>query len=329
MLGFACKINTSTDTPDPKLNIKGTTLTWLRNNPQKAIKKLEDLLQYNIACLAKQIEFVGSLPKAQRMFRISSDLLPAYTTEEYMPFYFSDSITLYLYKELSKIGDRARELGIRLSFHPGQFCVLASDSQEIIENSILEFEYHADIIRYLGFGKTFQDFKCNIHIGGRGGPSALRKTWSRLSKVARNTITVENQEFTWGLESCLELGDLMPVVLDLHHYWINTGNYLTNQETFLKVFDTWRGVTPTLHFSQSLALEPLQVQHNAECFSTNTKQKLRAHSQYYFDHQLNDYLWDIYSKYKVDIMLEAKEKNLAQAKLVDEWVEKYGFDPHC
>jgi UV DNA damage endonuclease len=55
-------------------------------------------------------------------------------------------------KSLRPVGETARRLGVRISFHPGQFCVLASESDEIVERSILEFEYHADMARWMGYG---------------------------------------------------------------------------------------------------------------------------------------------------------------------------------
>ena len=51
--------------------------------------------------------------------------------------------------------------------HPGQFVVLASVTPDIVERSIAEFEYHANLIRWMGYGKVFQDFKCNVHISGK------------------------------------------------------------------------------------------------------------------------------------------------------------------
>ena len=52
--------------------------------------------------------------------------------------------------------------------------------------------------RWMGYGQQFQDFKINVHIGGRHGPSGILATYERLSDVAKNTITIENDENSWG-----------------------------------------------------------------------------------------------------------------------------------
>lgn len=320
MLGFACKINSAYDTPASGLNIKGTTLTWLRNNPDKAYTKLADLLRDNLKALEAQIDFVGTLPKQQRMFRISSDLLPAYTTDDFMPFYHQDYVQQILEHILGRIGAKARSLGIRLSMHPGQFCVIASDNPNVVENSIREFEYHADIIRWMGYGRQFQDFKCNIHIGGKGGPKGFREAYHRLSKTAQNCITVENQEFTWGLEHTLELADIVPIVFDIHHDWIyNALTYRSvDSPSIASVVKSWRGVRPTMHVSCSRVLE-----HDPTVKAT--RQALRAHSDYIYNEHVVDTLYQYHEHF--DIMVEAKEKNFAQQQLVDKWVEKFRFDP--
>ena len=79
-------------------------------------------------------------------------------TEPSWRYVFEDNTVL---KELeagfSKVGDIARKHDVRISFHPGQFCVLASDKPDVVERSIDEFEYHANMARWMGFGKSFQD----------------------------------------------------------------------------------------------------------------------------------------------------------------------------
>lgn len=322
MIGFACKINSSHDVADPKLNIKSTTLTWLRNQTkQTANKKLQDLLAHNISTLYNQISWVSQLPEQQRMFRISSDLLPAYTTPDFMPFYFSNEVQWFLENKLLQIGELARTKKVRLSFHPGQFCVLASENPGVVENSVQEFEYHCDIIRYLGYGKSFQDFKCNVHIGGKQGPQGIKTAVQRyLSPEARNCLTIENAEFSWGLDASLELVDTCALVLDIHHHWIKDNEWiLATDSRITQIKDSWRGIKPVIHYSQSRELESTDFQGLVPASETNlSKTKLRAHSDYYYNSAINDYAKQHLAW--ADIMLEAKQKNLAQAKLASKWL---------
>ena len=320
-IGFACKIQISESKADPKLNQSGTTIKWLSSQtPDRARERLWDLMRGNVTALANQIEWLGRQPHNQRMFRITSDLLTAYTHDDWMPFYFQPDVVAFLESNLSKIGARARELDIKLSFHPGQFCVLASEQDYVVENSITEFEYHCDLIRYMGYGKQFQDFKCNVHIGGKRGPDGIRAALKRLSPEARNCLTIENAEFTWGLAASLELERDCALVLDIHHSWIHTGEYIqANSTEFKRVVDSWRGVRPTIHYSVSR--EDVLVDHDETVRPDLkalkalgfTSAKLRAHSEYYWNQAVNEYALTFLPF--ADIMCESKQKNLASQQL--------------
>jgi UV DNA damage repair endonuclease len=204
--------------------------------------------------------------------------------------------------------------------HPGQFCVLASDNEEIVERSIEEFEYHANLIRWMGYGRTFQDFKCNVHISGKKGPAGIRDTLKRLSPEARNTITIENDENKWGIDDSLELADDLALVLDIHHHWVREGTYIEpNDDRVKRIIDSWRGVRPAMHFSQSQEhiLQPLdpnvRPDRNELMESGIARGKLRAHSDYLPNSALNDYALSHW--HWADIMVEAKMKNLASGQL--------------
>ena len=153
-------------------------------------------------------------------------------------FWRKSDVRAYCEKQFEKVGAVARSRDVRLSFHPGQFCVLASDSGDIVRRSIEEFEYHIDMVRWMGFGKSFQDFKVNVHISGRQGPEGIRRAYSRLSPEARNTITIENEEVSYGLDDCISISDLVPVVLDIHHHWIREENISNLGITVLE----WSGI---------------------------------------------------------------------------------------
>ena len=321
-VGFACKIQESESKADPKLNIKGTTITWLNSQSRdKAVARLWELMRANVTALSEQVKWVGRLPPTQRMFRISSDILTAYTHDDWMWFYFEPDVVQFLESNLSKIGEHARQLDVRLSFHPGQFCVLASESEYVVERSILEFEYHCDIIRYMGYGRSFQDFKCNVHIGGKQGPRGIQMALQRLSPEARNVLTIENAEFTWGLDSSLELMFDCALVLDIHHHWIHTGEYITPEsDEFKAVTESWRGVRPVIHYSVSR--EDVLIDHDESTkpdlaalkSSGFTSAKLRAHSEYYWNSACNT--WALGFNPHADIMCESKQKNLASKALV-------------
>ena len=304
------------------LNTRSTTVQWLnRQTRDVAEERLWDLMVHNIASYKRLIEYVGSLPPQLRMVRLGSDVLPVYTQRDWSYYWRLPDVVAYCEKEFAKVGDTARALDVRLSMHPGQFTVLASDNEEIVERSIEEFEYHTDVIRWMGYGKTFQDFKCNVHISGRQGPAGIKAIIKRLSPEARNTITIENDENAWGLEASLELEKNVALVVDIHHHWVHSaGEYISPTDDRIKrVRDSWRGVRPTLHYSVSR--EDLLVDHNVTTKpdyqqlleAGYKKAKMRAHSDYMWNNAVNDWALSFWNDF--DIMVEAKHKNLASNQL--------------
>jgi hypothetical protein len=219
------------------------------------------------------------------------------------------------------VGETARRLDVRLSMHPGQFTVLASESDDIVSRSIEEFEYHADMVRWMGFGKQFQDFKINVHISGRRGPQGIIDVLPRLTPEARNCITIENDENCWGIDSSLELEKHCALVLDIHHHWIRTGEYIQpTDDRFKRVIDSWRGVRPVIHYSYSRD-EALPAGFAHDTFpdmkqlleAGHKKAKLRAHSDWYPNSVVNEYALSFLEH--ADIMCESKMKNLASIEL--------------
>jgi UV DNA damage endonuclease len=331
-LGFACKYMHPDQTQKKKLleeiqrplNTRSTTVQWLnRQTREVAEERLWDIMVHNIQAYHHLIAYVGSLPNELRMVRLGSDCLPVYTQHEWSYFWRKPDVVAYCEKYFAVVGEAARALDVRLSMHPGQFTVLASDNPEIVDRSVEEFEYHTDVIRWMGYGKTFQDFKCNVHISGRQGPAGIKHAVNtRLSQEARNCITIENDENKWGIMDSLELVDTCALVLDIHHHWCREGEYIRpTDDRFTRVIDSWRGVRPVIHYSVSR--EDLLIDHD-----TNTlpdmeslleqgfkKQKLRAHSDFMWNGAVND--WALTFRDTADIMVESKAKNLASKALYE------------
>ena len=331
-IGFACKW---IDRPDQVNGIKpkddckqyntgSTTVAWLnRQTKDVAVAKLWSLMEQNIESTRKLVERVGNLDEPLRMVRISSDLLPVYTESSWSWFWRQADVRSYAETHFKQVGDLARARNVRLSFHPGQFTVLASDNENIVSRSIEEFEYHVDMARWMGYGKTFQDLKINVHISGRQGPDGIRRALARLTPEARNTLTIENEEITHNLNTCLELADVVPIVLDIHHHWINSGEYIQpNDERVKRVIDSWRGVRPTCHYSVSR--EDILIDYPSGSYPDlpalltegYKKQKLRAHSDFYWNTAVNE--WALSFNDQFDIMAESKGKNLASFALYEQ-----------
>jgi UV DNA damage repair endonuclease len=330
-IGFACKwidhphqVNGIKPKDDcKKYNTGTTTITWLnRQKREVAEQRLWDLMVQNIEATRLLVERVGSLDESLRMVRISSDLLPAYTEPKWSYFWRQPDTIAYCQQHFHRIGLLARNNNTRLSFHPGQFCVLASDNPDIVNRSIEEFEYHVDMARWMGYGKEFQDFKINVHIAGRAGPAGIRAALQRLTPEARNCITIENEEMAWGLDSTLELAGDLALVLDIHHHWIKTGEYIeANDDRVKRIIDSWRGRRPVIHYSVSREEHlPDACRVSRPCLTSllesgHKKAKLRAHSDFYWNEAVNE--WALTHNAWADIMCESKAKNLASFKLYE------------
>jgi UV DNA damage endonuclease len=324
-IGFCCKwidgpssINgIKQNDPAKEYNTGTTTVAWLkRQTTEVAEQKLWDLMEWNLNSIYKLVERVGNLDEHLRMVRLSSDVLPVYTEPNFSYFYHRPDVRNYAERKFSEIGRMARLHNVRLSFHPGQFTVLASDRPDVVERSIEEFEYHAYMAAAMGYGKTFQDFKINVHIAGRAGPAGIRSSYQKLSPEARNCITIENEENAWGLDDCLTLADTIPIVLDIHHHWIKTGEYIEADDPRVQIIkSSWRDVRPALHYSVSR--EDYMVGHATDqrpdlaalIAQGFKRQKLRAHSNFYWNDAVNT--WAMTFADDFDIQCESKAKNLA------------------
>lgn len=327
-IGFACKLS-GFDSKNkvisiPEYNVSTTTITWLnKQHKDVAVAKLWDLMRGNICAIRSLVSKVGTFEQPLRMVRLGSDILPAYTHENWAWFWKQHDVVAFLERQFAEIGRIAREKDVRLSMHPGQFVVLASENPEIVKRSIEEFEYHTDMARWMGFGKQFQDFKINVHISGKKGPDGIIEAISKLSSEARSCLTIENDEISWGIDASIKLADHCALVLDIHHHFINCGEYIApRDDRFKRIVDSWRGVRPVIHYSVSR--EDVLVDHcvntkpnlNMLLESGYKKQKLRAHSDFMWNRAVNK--WALEFLDTADIMVESKFKNIASFALYEE-----------
>ena len=340
-IGFCCKYLDPDQTQKPKIlkeiqqnyTEKVTTVAWCKRQEKSvAEQRMLDLVEHNMQSAYNLVEWVGSLPENRRMVRLGSNQIPMATEPNFRYMWDDPDNIRMLEKGFAKVGELARNLDVRISFHPGQFCVLASDRPDVVERSIDEFEYHVNMARWMGYGQQWQDMKINVHISGRRGAEGVIQTLPRLSPEARNTITIENDEMCWGLDESLKLTEHVALVLDIHHHWIRDEEYIqADDERIERIIDSWRGVRPTLHYSYSRD-EWLPEPSLFESGSRHTtmhdlpslldlgckKQKLRAHSDFYPNEKVNEWALSFFDNF--DIQCEAKAKNLASEQLYLQYI---------
>lgn len=309
-LGFVSKYLIDED--KNKYPFKTTTRTYFLKQPsEKREELLRSLVNNNIIALKNAIQELSLLHSDLRMMRIGSEMLPLYTVPQAQIIYkdiIKDVECLFL-----ETGNLARKNNVRLSFHPGQYTVLGSENENVVKNAIEDMEYHTLCAILMGYGKSFQDFKINIHMNGKAGFEGFKRSYNKLSPECRNMITVENDELSCSLTDVLQAQNLCPVVVDIHHNWVKENEFILPDSDLIKqVENSWRGVRPVMHYSISKeGLIPEKGFPDQNILGLS-KMKLRAHSDYYFNNDLND--WAL-SFTHFDIMCEVKQKNLARDKL--------------
>ncbi|WP_243374023.1 UV damage endonuclease UvsE [Microvirga solisilvae] len=326
-LGFCCKFVPENGEADIARRMNTTTVTMAylgRLDPKAAYDKLASVVAHNLDAITHQIAHVASRPPLERLHRLSSDLLPGYTHASCRDFYRDSDLRNLIETKLAYVGHLAREHGVRLSMHPGQFCVIASANASAAVNGIAEFEYHAEVMRYMGYGNGWHPHGAHINIHGGAkavGVAGIREGLARLSETARNLITIENDEVSYGLDDLLPLADAVPLVLDLHHHWIKSeGEYVEPDDPRIAtIIASWRGVRPLSHISVSR--EELLADHDIQVLpdygmltGSGIKPKdLRGHSELMWNLAINDLVarhlaWS-------DFEVEAKGKNIASEGL--------------
>lgn len=326
-IGFCCKWkgwDEASKNLESDYNFKGTTLTYVRKlkTRKEQFEKIYNLVKHNLKSLHLVFDWFNTQPITVRMFRMGSDLLPFYTHDDFLWVYKERSIMNLIETELAVLGDKARNNRIRLSLHPGQFCILNSKSSDVIRRAVMEFEYHVDVMRMMNFsGWHPYGMEINVHGGSKEmGLTPLLETMSTLSEDAKNWISIENDEYCYGISDLHRLADKCAILLDIHHHFIaSKGEFISvDDNRVLPYISSWRGIVPELHFSlspeyvlkENISSLPVYSQLLSEGFS---RTDLRKHSDMTFNTAMND--WALSFSKKFDICVEAKHKNLASFNL--------------
>lgn len=292
-LGYACICETlKKDGITTNRSLKKATLD------KKGLEYVSELALENVRDLETYLKW--NHEHDILFFRMSSNIIPWGNKIDTNSLKDVDEI-----KEiLQRCGTYAKQNDMRLTMHPGQYCILTSPHQHVIDNSIADLKMHSDMMNWMGLSETPYN-KINIHMGAAYGDKlSAVKTWIKNFKLLpneiKNRMTIENDDkavmySTKDLYNMVYSEVGIPIVFDFHHHKFCTGDQ-TEEEALKLAVSTWGDIKPAVHYSESKAL------------NEGLKVKLQAHSDY-INGPINTYGLD------VDVMIEAKAKELALLKL--------------
>ena len=237
-----------------------------------------------------------------RLFRLSSNLFPLY---DVAPRSCWDNEEVK--SVLKSIGQLVTMHQMRVCVHPGQFCVLSSDSDSVVEKAFVELGIHGWMFDAMGLDHS-PKWAINIH-GGKGDrTSRLIEQIKSLPDPVRKRLTLENDENSYSVIDLLEVYQAtgVPVVFDSHHHTFNDGD-LSMADAHDLTVQTWQnGIRPLQHISNT---EP-----SLAGGSTTERRKHSDMIHYVPEPQLQALRDDT-----VDVEVEAKQKNLAVSKMATDF----------
>jgi UV DNA damage endonuclease len=231
--------------PAQNLTIPATTNRTLRLASISDVEKLRGLVRGNIADLRSILTW--NAERGISLFRMGQDLIP-FASHPAFPYDWEAEHG----EELRGVGALARDLGIRLSMHPGQYINPGSPRSEVVERSLWELRYVARVFDLLGN----HDSVAVLHMGGaytdRAASAARFVAALRQEEQVLRYLALENDERVWTVAEVVETSRILgiPAIADVFHHGLNPGN-LTLEEALDVAFPTWkpRGVPPKLHLS--------------------------------------------------------------------------------
>ena len=291
-LGLCCMFR------DQPIKFVTTTATAIGKMKRRdALAKLSRLCLENAAALRASLEYCSQ--HGIGCFRINSQILPIKThpTVGYEITDLPDADEIVA--AFQRCGEFAGSHNVRTCFHPDQFVVLNSPRSDVVEKSVQELEYQAEVAEWVGADVI------NIHGGGAYGDKQtaladFARNLDRLSSRVRSRLTVENDDKTYTpvdlLPICKATG--IPLVYDVHHHRCNPDGLSVEQAT-KRALATWNR-EPMFHISS-----PIEGWEGA---------KPERHHDFI---DVADFP-NCWRRKKITVEVEAKAKEVAVQKLLSE-----------
>ena len=279
--------------PTQNLTLQASTNRTLRLASLVDVEKVKGLVRENIADLKRILRW--NAEHGVGLFRMGQNLIP-FASHPAFPYEWETEHG----EILREAGELARDLGIRLSMHPGQYINPGSPKPDVVQRSLTELRYVARVFDLLGSS----DSVAVLHMGGahadKQGSAARFIEVMRSEARILHYLALENDERVWTVDEVTRTANALgiPAITDAFHHDLNPGG-LTLKEALDLSLPTWtpRGVRPKLHLSSQ---DPAK-QAGAHAYSVDSR-----------DWQA---LLGVIGGRDVDVMVEAKGKEYALAPM--------------
>ncbi|WP_141603499.1 UV DNA damage repair endonuclease UvsE [Terrilactibacillus laevilacticus] len=269
-------------------------------NREAAIRKLESIAQLNLQNTLRLLKH--NVASRIHFYRLTSRLIPLANHEELLDWDYMKP----LHAKLIEIGDFASKHQIRIDFHPDHFVLLNSPKKDIFKNSIKTLKLHYLLLKRMGIDPTH---RCVMHVGGnyKETVTSLERfidNWMVTPRPIQKMIMLENDDTSFSLKDTLYLCEKLdiPLVFDYHHHLVH--HHSNWEEDWDRVVQTWRH-------------SPLPIKMHIS--SPKSDKEVRHHSDYVDIDMFIKFLNVIKGSIpQIDCMIEAKKKDEALFKLMDE-----------
>lgn len=270
-------------------------------------EKLLEVTKQNLNHTLRMLYY--NLAHELKLYRFSSSIVPLATHPEVR----WDFVTPFR-SEWQEIGSLVSKNHLRVSFHPNQFTLFTSPKAEITKNAVVDMSYHYQMFEAMGIE---QFGLINIHIGGAYGDKqqALARFHENLTTLPapiKKVMTLENDDKTYTAEETLTVCEKegIPFVFDYHHHMANLCE-VPLEELLPRIFETWshKPFVPKIHIS-----------------SPKSEKEFRSHADFVDPEFVAPFLKLLKEVGRdVDFMIEAKSKDQAALKLIEDLGKWRGF----
>lgn len=260
-------------------------------------KRLVQTIESNLFCLSKTLSF--NIEHNILFFRITSDLIP-FASHPICTFNWQKHFA----EQFQEIGYLIKNHGMRISMHPDQFTLINSLDNKVLENSIRELFYHAQVLDLMELDNSA---KIQIHVGGvykdkKKSLNRFIQRFKKLDKIVKKRLVVENDDSRYNLRDSLEINSAtaIPVVFDVLHHEVNSSGESLKEalELFSKTWKIEDGLPMVDYSSQK---EGYRIGRHVETINSEHFREFLEESR----------------PFNFDIMLEIKDKQRSALRAIE------------